>query len=365
MKWSFQIARIAGIDIRIHATFLLLLAWFGMVYYFDGGIGGMMVGLSFIVLLFVCVVLHEFGHALAARGYGIRTPDITLLPIGGVARLERMPEKPWQEFVVALAGPAVNVVIAFALYVVIGRGFHLGDIVAVDLGEGDLLAKLLAINVILVVFNLLPAFPMDGGRILRALLATRMKHAKATRIAASIGQIVAVLFGVLGLFGNPMLLFIAVFVFFGAQQEALYATAKENFEESRVANIMQPLPPVFTRGMSVLDAVQLAMRDSRKSYPLVDSGLRVLGLVPAADLSRALHSRAGEPVDSFAREPVATIPADATLLHAREIMRRSAQDDFPVTNAARQLVGYLSREDLPDKFLATESGGLPTISETR
>jgi len=302
---------------------------------------------------------------LAARAYGIRTPDITLLPIGGVARLERMPEKPWQEFVVALAGPAVNVVIAFALYVVIGRGLHIGDILAVDRGEGDPLSKLLAINVILVVFNLVPAFPMDGGRVLRALLATRMKHAKATRIAASIGQVVAVLFGVLGLLGNPMLLFIAVFVFFGAQQEALYATAKENFEEARVAHIMQPLPPVFTRGMSVLDAVQLAMRDSRHSYPLVDSGLRVLGLVPATDLSRALHSRAGTPVDSLAQVPAVSIPAEASLLEAREIIGNSIQDDFPVTNAAKQLVGYLSRGDLPAKFLIPEGNGLPRGPEPR
>jgi len=359
VKWSFQLARIGGIDLKIHATFFLLLAWFGMAYYADGGFGAMMVGLSFILLLFVCVVLHEFGHALAARAYGIRTPDITLLPIGGVARLERMPEKPWQELVVALAGPAVNVVIAFALYIVIGRGFHLGDIALVDRGGGELLSKLLAINVILVVFNLLPAFPMDGGRVLRALLATRLKRGRATRIAAGIGQAVAVIFGLLGLFGNPMLLFVAVFVFFGAQQEALYATAKENFEETRVANVMQPLPPVFTRGMNVLDAVQLAMRDPRASYPLVDSGLRVLGLVPVMELSRALHSRAGEPVDLLAIPGVATLPVDASLLQARDIIRSSPQEDFPVTNAANQVVGYFSRADLPERFLDETGDGLP------
>ena len=351
MKWSFQIARIAGIDLKIHATFLLLLAWFGVAYYADGGFGAMIVGLSFILLLFVCVVLHEFGHALAARAYGIRTPDITLLPIGGVARLERMPEKPWQELVVALAGPAVNVVIAFALYLVIGRGFHIGDIGLVDRGEGDLLSKLLAINIILVVFNLLPAFPMDGGRVLRALLATRLKRARATRIAAGIGQAVAILFGLLGLFGNPMLLFIAVFVFFGAHQEALYATAKENFEETRVAQVMQPLPPLFTRGMTVLDAVQLAMRDQRASYPLIDSGLRVLGLVPAGELARALHFDASKPVERLARSGVVGIPADATLFEARRLILANNQEDFPVTNAANQVVGYLSRGDLPPAFL--------------
>ena len=351
VKWSFQIARIAGIDLKIHATFLLLLAWFGVAYYADGGFGAMMVGLSFILLLFVCVVLHEFGHALAARAYGIRTPDITLLPIGGVARLERMPEKPWQELVVALAGPAVNVVIAFALYLVIGRSFHIGDIGLVDRGEGDLLSKLLAINIILVVFNLLPAFPMDGGRVLRALLATRLKRARATRIAAGIGQAVAILFGLLGLFGNPMLLFIAVFVFFGAQQEALYATAKENFEETRVAQVMQPLPPLFTRGMTVLDAVQLAMRDQRASYPLIDSGLRVLGLVPAGELAGALHFDASKPVERLARSGVVGIPADATLFEARRLILANNQEDFPVTNAANQVVGYLSRGDLPPAFL--------------
>lgn len=322
-----------------------------MVYYADGGFGAMMVGLSFTVLLFVCVVLHEFGHALAARAYGIRTPDITLLPIGGIARLERMPDKPWQEFVVALAGPAVNVVIAFALYVVIGRTFHVQDVALVERGGGDLLMNLLAINVILVVFNLMPAFPMDGGRVLRALLATRLKYARATRIAAGIGQVVAVLFGLLGLFGNPMLLFIAVFVFFGAQQEALYATAKENFDETRVAQIMQPLPPLFTRDMTVLDAVQLAMRDQRDSYPLVDSGLRVIGLVFSEALAGALHSRSGEPVDLLATRGAVNVPADATLIAARNLILASDQPDFPVTNAANQIVGYLCRRDLPAGFL--------------
>jgi len=350
---------VAGIDVRVHVTFLLLLAWFGFAYYADGGAGAMMVGLTFIILLFVCVVLHEFGHALAARSYGIGTHDITLLPIGGVARLQRIPEKPSQELVVALAGPAVNVVIALGLYVVLGRFFAWGDLVAVDSGEGSVLAKLLAINIILVVFNLLPAFPMDGGRVLRALLATRMKHARATRIAASVGQVMAVLLGVLGLVGNPMLLFVAVFVFFGAQQEALYAAAKENFEETRVIDVMQPSPPVFTRGTTVLGAVQLAMRDSRDSYPLVDSGLRVIGLVPAADLARALHDRPSEPVDRLAHDGVQGIPSDADLREARDIMARSPlQGDFPVTNAANQIVGYLSRRNLPEGFLAAASSGL-------
>lgn len=206
---------------------------------------------------------------------------------------------------------------------------------------------------------------MDGGRVLRALLATQMKHARATRIAASVGQIMAVLLGVLGLVGNPMLLFIAVFVFFGAQQEALYATAKENFEETRVLDIMQPLPPVFSRGTTVLAAVQMAMRDSRTSYPLVDSGLRILGLIAAEDLARALHDRASEPVDRLARDHTVTIPAQASLLEARAIMRRGLQQDYPVTNEANQLVGYLSRQDLPAGFLGAEQAGLAPVGSGR
>lgn len=347
VKWSFRLVRLAGIDVRVHATFFLLLAWFGFAYHADGGFGAMIVGLTFIMLLFVCVILHEFGHALAARAYGIGTHDITLLPIGGVARLERIPEKPLQELVVALAGPAVNVVIAFGLFVVLGRFFYWDDLSALDAGGGSILAKLLAINVILVVFNLLPAFPMDGGRVLRALLATRLKHAQATRIAANVGQGMAVILGILGLLGNPVLLFVAVFVFFGAQQEAVYAAAKSAFEATRVVDIMRPLPPALARGTTVLDAVQLAIRDSRSSYPLVDSGLRVLGLIAADDLIHALQTRPGDPVDLLARSGTKTISAETLLPEALHLVAQTAQQDFPVTNAANQLVGYLSREDFP------------------
>lgn len=346
VKWSFHLARIAGIDVRVHATFFLLLAWFGYIYYAEGGFGAMVLGLAFILLLFVCVLLHEFGHALAARAYGIHTPDITLLPIGGVARLERMPDKPWQEFVVALAGPAVNVVIALGLFLVLGKIFDLRDLAVLHEQGGNLLTKLLAINVILVVFNLVPAFPMDGGRILRALLATRLKHAKATRIAAGVGQAIAIVFGLLGLFGNPMLLFIAVFVFFGAQQEAAYAAWKESTGETTVAQIMQTLPPLFRPGLGVLEAVQLAMRDTRPVYPLVDGSLRPIGLVPAAALAGALPGGLNRPVEALAEHVGEILVADASIESALRLANRCAQADFLVVNAAGQLVGLVSRQDL-------------------
>lgn len=347
MKWSFHLARIAGIDVRIHATFFLLLAWFGFVYYADGGYGAMVIGLSFIILLFVCVILHEFGHALAARAYGINTPDITLLPIGGIARLERMPEKPWQELVVALAGPAVNVVIAFGLYVVIGRFFGLGDLAQLASGGGNLLTQLLAINVILVVFNLLPAFPMDGGRVLRSLLAMRMKHARATQIAALVGQVVAVLFGLLGLFGgNPFLLFIAVFVFFGARAEASFAVYKEHAEETHVAAFMHPMGPVLAPGMTVAEASGLAMAGHHGVLPVTDADLRLLGTVPVDALANALRWDPSAKIDPLVRRDFEAISSGDSLAAAAGVARASALDVFPVVNAAGQLVGWVGRGDL-------------------
>ncbi len=185
MRWSFKLARIAGIDVCVHVTFLLLLAFIGFSALASGGAAAAIEGVIYVCLVFLCVLLHEFGHALAARRYGIRTPDITLLPIGGVARLERMPEKPSQELVVAIAGPLVNVVIALLLFP-FARG-SLDPVIIQNVGVG-LVTKLFITNVILVVFNMIPAFPMDGGRVLRAFLAMRMDYAKATNIAATIGQ---------------------------------------------------------------------------------------------------------------------------------------------------------------------------------
>src|SRR6266480_1224795 len=169
MGWSLPIFRVAGIQLRIHITFLLLIAWLAFGYYAQGGSAAAASRVIFVLLLFLCVVLHEFGHAFAAKAFGINTPDITLLPIGGVARLERMPEEPKQELVIAIAGPLVNVIIAVCLFVVIGSRANVAPATVVG---GDLLIDLFKINVWLVLFNLLPAFPMDGGRVLRALLAS-------------------------------------------------------------------------------------------------------------------------------------------------------------------------------------------------
>jgi Zn-dependent protease len=227
MKWSWRIARVAGIDLYVHATFVLLLAWVAFQEWVHG-LGAIAGAMIYIMALFAIVVLHELGHALTARRYGIHTRDIILLPIGGLARLERMPRNPRQELLVALAGPAVNVALAILLYVIVRIT---GPLPSFDLlydfdiitSIRSFLYQLVFVNVVLALFNLLPAFPMDGGRVLRALLAMRMRnYAKATSIAARIGRVMAVLLALAGLYGfrNPFWVLIALFVWMGARAEA-------------------------------------------------------------------------------------------------------------------------------------------------
>ncbi|RYD40890.1 MAG: site-2 protease family protein, partial [Verrucomicrobiaceae bacterium] len=224
MKWSVRLGRFFGIDVFLHFTFLLFFAWLGYGAYVRSG-HNMVETLHTIALLagvFTCVILHEYGHALTARRFGVGTHDITLLPIGGVARLERMPANPRQELLVAIAGPAVNlaiILLILAWLIIRGEPFFQSHTAVVP---GTFLRALLFFNGMMICFNLLPAFPMDGGRVLRALLAMRMPYAKATRAAATVGQGMAVLFALYGLM-NPehyMILFIALFVWIGASNEA-------------------------------------------------------------------------------------------------------------------------------------------------
>ena len=230
MRSSLKIASISGIEVRIHITFLLFLAWIWFSYYEIAGASGATQGVLFILALFACVLLHEFGHAFAARAFGIQTPDITLLPIGGVARLSRIPDEPWQELAVAVAGPLVNVVIAAALIFVVHEAAPFDQLESIENPRIELLAKLASVNIVLVLFNLIPAFPMDGGRVLRAILAMAMPYSRATWIAARIGQVLAICLAAYSYFGpikNPILIFIAFFIFIGAQQEAAMARMRQ------------------------------------------------------------------------------------------------------------------------------------------
>ncbi len=291
MKWSWRIGQVAGIDIYIHGTFLILLAWVGLSQYLKrNSLADAIGALLFIAILFGIVVLHELGHGLMAKRFGISTRDITLLPIGGVARLERMPEDPKQELLVALAGPAVNVFLAGIFYAMLVPVRGLAELDYINIGRGQFLEKFFWVNVSLALFNLLPAFPMDGGRVLRSVLAMRMDHVRATQIAASIGQGMALIFGFVGLFFNPFLVFIALFVWMGAAQEASLVQLKSALGGIPISHAM--IKEFYT--LSPEDPLQRAvdhmLAGFQQDFPVVE-GNRIVGVLTRSDLFKSLTHR--------------------------------------------------------------------------
>jgi Zn-dependent protease/CBS domain-containing protein len=289
MRWSWKIGRFAGIDVYIHATFLLLIAWvIGVHWIADHSFQGAGSGVLFILVLFACVVFHEFGHALTARHYGIPTKDITLLPIGGVSRFERLPDKPRQEFWVSLAGPLVNVVIGIALLIALFFAGGFRPVTNLTLSNGPFLERMMIANFGLAVFNVIPAFPMDGGRILRALLSTRMDHVHATQAAAAIGQGLALIFGLLGLFYDPFLLFIALFVWIGAAHESQSVQIKEAFTGIPIRNVMQTHFATLSTAETLGDAAKLMLDGSQHDFPVM-WGEKVMGILGRSNLLAGLQ----------------------------------------------------------------------------
>ncbi len=346
MKWSWKIGEFLGIGVYMHATFPLLLAFVALPVLFDGGSWwDALANVLFILVLFVCVVLHEYGHALAARRYGIRTEDITLLPIGGVARLARMPEKPSQELVVASAGPLVNVAIAALLFAVM----WLADVWMPTLGWGwgneSFFEQLLTINLALVLFNLIPAFPMDGGRILRALLATRMPHVRATQAAALLGQGIAVLFGIAGFFVNPLLVVTAFFIFFGARAEADLVQGRAKLSGFIVEQAMRTNVRALAPYEWLSHAVDHMMATGQQDFPIVENG-RVVGLLTRDMLMRGLQQYgAYAPLSAVVQPNVTTLDADEPLADASETMQENQARVLPVTRNG-VLVGLLTLEGI-------------------
>ncbi len=346
MKWSWKIGRFAGIDVYIHTTFLLLIAFFGFNYWLQTRtLAGTLEGIGFLLLLFLSVVLHEYGHALTARRYDIQTRDITLLPIGGVARLERMPDKPIQELWVALAGPAVNVVIAALLFAYLFLTRSLVPLPGLLLTGGPFLERLMVVNLFLVGFNLLPAFPMDGGRILRALLALRLEYVQATQIAASIGQGMAFLFGIVGLFINPFLLFIALFVWIGAQQEASMVQMKSGLSGIPVQRAMMTEFKTLAPSDRLSRAVEYLLATPQQDFPVVDDG-RIIGILTRIDLIKALsrHDEALR-VDAIMRRDFETVHPGDMLAAALGRLQACECHIFPVVQDS-QLIGLLTSENI-------------------
>lgn len=349
MKWAFRLGTVAGIGLYLHGTFLILLAWVGISHVVQGhSLAAAFEGMVFIIALFGCVVLHELGHALSARRYGIPTRDITLLPIGGIARLERMPREPKQELVVALAGPAVNVVLAVVLFgVIIGlSGFDaFMPSAPMTLVGGDFLNKMLWVNVSLLVFNLLPAFPMDGGRVLRALLAQRMDYVRATKAAARIGQGMALLFGLVGLFSNPFLLFIALFVYIGATEEAAAVQMQSAFRGIPVMAAMVTNFRTLGSDDSLSRAVEHLLGGCQQDFPVME-GNQVVGVLTRNDLLMALGQQGPEArVGDVMRRGVEPVDAFEMLETTVQRMRAGGHLALPIVHGG-VLVGLLTQENI-------------------
>jgi Zn-dependent protease/CBS domain-containing protein len=320
-----------------------------------------MSGLLFIVALFGIVVLHELGHALAARRYGIRTRDITLLPIGGVARLERMPEDPKQELVVALAGPAVNVVLAMVIYIGLAIGRGLGPLEDAMRIGGNFFDQLFLVNVSLAVFNLLPAFPMDGGRVLRALLAMRLNYVHATQVAATIGQGMALLFGLIGLFGfiglfppQPFLIFIALFVWLGAAQEASMVQLRSALDGIPVLHAMITDFRTLTPSDPLSRVVEYILEGFQQDFPVVE-GDTLCGILTRHDLAAALKQHGTEvPVGDVMHREFVTAEPKEMLQTAFARLQSSGIHTLPVVEKGR-LVGLLTAENVAEVLMIQEA----------
>lgn len=349
MAWSFRLLTVAGTQVRIHLTFFLLLAWFGAVQWMAVGLEAAVFAVIFIILLFVCVLLHEFGHVFAARRYGIRTPDITLLPIGGLASLERMPEKPSQEVIVALAGPAVNVVIAFVLVAFAGARLDPAALNLMENPASDMLARVAIANIALVVFNLIPAFPMDGGRVLRALLAMRMGFVRATRVAAVVGQSFAIFLGFIGLLGNPLLILIAVFVYLAATAESQYvemrSLARGYLARDAMITRFEALSPTSTAD----DAVALLLRTTQQEFPVLDQSTRLQGIVTRDTLIEVLRDRGGStPVAEFMHTDVPVVTSTATLDNVVQMLQQKRARAVAVAGPDNRLLGFITPENFTE-----------------
>ena len=358
MSWSFRLARIAGVDLRVHVTFVLILIW--AAYYWslvvDDGARGAVFGIFAILLLFVSVTLHEFGHAIQAKAYGIDVEDITLLPIGGVARLAEIPKDPKQEFRIAIAGPLVTVAIVIVLGIVslaVGRDSLSSPSTMIDdMREGTagaLLDYLLFANIALVLFNLVPAFPLDGGRILRSLLAMRIPYARATQIASVVGQGFALL---LGLFGfataNFFLILIAIFIWLGAGQESAMAQIKDVLSGALVSQVMSREPYTLTPTDTLQRPVSLTLTTSQSDFPVIDRDGYVAGLLTLDGVLKGLQEDPNGIVGQYMRRDFPVARPDEKLSDVQERLGASGERTMAILDERGRLVGVLTAADIAE-----------------
>jgi Zn-dependent protease len=331
MKWSWRILTVRGIDVKVHITFIFALVW-GATIWGQGSPSGWLYGVFLTIVLFSIVLLHELGHSIAAQRYGVEVHDIVLLPIGGVARLNRMPDKPLHELVVALAGPAVNLIFVLVLGPLLvvamnaqpfgGFGFRLPSLA--EPGWINFLAFLVAINASLLVFNMLPAFPMDGGRALRALLALKFSYGRATAFAVAVGRVFALLFGVAGFFsGNITLALVGMFVFFGAGAEYEEVSRRESLRGLTVSEVVDTQAPVLPGSLPAFAAFDRLSRTPYRVMAVVDDSGRLLGMVTSEGMQAKWTAGVRGTVSAFAEPSPVVVECGAPLELARERMAES------------------------------------------
>jgi Zn-dependent protease/CBS domain-containing protein len=348
MNGSIRLFNIRGITLRVHVTFPLILVWAALQFGLFAGLGttGAIFGVLVTLLLFVIVVLHELGHSIVAQHFGIPVKDIVLLPIGGVAQMARIPEVPIQEFLIAIAGPLVNFVLAGLMifaHLAFGLGGNLGNPLAVLAGLGGIsLASvfnyLFIANLFLGVFNLIPAFPMDGGRILRALLAIRLNYVRATDVAATIGKLMAILLGAWGLFnGGIFLILIAFFVFFEADQEGKMVKMRHTLRGLTVAQAYSPQAHALSPESTVREAMQLALSSLQSDFPVCEGG-QVVGMLTKGILIEALNQHSPETrVREVMLRDVNPVTPQDELYNVEQQMMESQLNALPVAEAGRYL----------------------------
>ena len=359
MRWSLNLGKIFGIRILVHWTFLILIAWVVFRELSRGSTTATtIITVAFILVIFLCVVLHELGHALAARRYGIETRKITLLPIGGVASLERMPEEPKKELIIAVAGPAVNVAIALILLPFVSLDLFLSkgteseaafDVISTQ----NFLPLLLLVNIMLVVFNAIPAFPMDGGRILRALLAMKLDRVKATKIAANLGQILAIGFVFAGLLINPFLILIGIFVFFGAYSENMMVQHLELLKGYTVRDAMMTNISTIHPFESIKVAVDKLLSGSDQDFIVEDEG-KPVGLITRATLMQAIKENGTEiKANQVMQRDIASMDINQKLPDVYTLMQKKKNSYFPVLDNGK-LVGAINSENISE-FVMVQS----------
>jgi stage IV sporulation protein FB len=344
--------RVAGTEIKIHLTFFILVAFWGMAGYQQGELTGALAACLMLFALFACVVLHEFGHILMARRFGVRTPDVILLPIGGVARLERIPDEPKQELLIALAGPAVTLAIVLVVYMLLAIGGEAPRFGALD-PDGPFLETLMQVNLYLLVFNLFPAFPMDGGRVLRALLASRVGLVAGTRIAARFGQASAVVAGLYALSaGAPLLALVSLFVFLGAGAEAAAVETRVAGEGLKVDQMMVTHFRTIPIHATLSDAVQLLLSSEQREFPVVDNMGRVEGLLTRDNLIKGISQRGqSSTVGEAMTAQVQSVSPRLGFQEALERLRSSGLPALPVVDETGRLVGLLTLDNITDLLL--------------